>query len=197
MRSQVTTKRGDDGTTVTLGGDRYPKSHPIVECSGHVDLVRAQTALCRLALLRSGRDDAEELGDFLFWLLHTLFLLGTQCNDPLEKHPELRKGELAEKHMERLEAMQEKLEAGVTLPRKFVVSASNELAGQFDMLRATVRELERSVVGLKEGVPEFHTGAILPFLNRLSDFLFVVARHVEDGRHTLVNYAVLEEGAEP
>ena len=69
MRSQVTTKRGDQGRTVTISGDEYSKSHPLLECCGDLDALRAETALYRLEVLRSGRDDAQELGAFLFWLL--------------------------------------------------------------------------------------------------------------------------------
>ena len=61
MRSQVTTKRGDQGRTVTISGDEYSKSHPLLECCGDLDALRAETALCRLEVVKSGRDDAEEL----------------------------------------------------------------------------------------------------------------------------------------
>ena len=74
MRSQVTTKRGDRGRTVTLSGDEYSKAHPLLECCGDLDTLRAETALYRLELLKSGEDDAAELGAFLFWLLHVYFL---------------------------------------------------------------------------------------------------------------------------
>ncbi len=193
MRSQVTTKRGDQGRTVTISGDEYPKSHPVLECCGDLDALRAETALCRLEVLRSGRDDAQELGAFLFWLLHVYFLLGSQCNDPSNKRPEYRKQDVGEQHLARLESMQAGLEAGLKLPKAFIVSASNELAGRFDLLCTTARRFERSVVRLKEEVPDFEAGAILAFVNRLSDFLYVLARHLENGDHAALDYSVLED----
>lgn len=192
MRSQVTTKRGDAGETVTLGGDTYPKSHPILECCGVLDTLRAETALARAQLLDSGRPDAGEWGDVLLWLLHTYFSMGSQCNDPLNKHPEYRKRDLTPAHLDRLEAEQARLEASMKLPKAFIVSASNALSAQFDVACTAVRTFERSVVRLKETVPEFDTTVILPFVNRLSDFLYLLARRLEDGHHLTVDYDVLK-----
>lgn len=197
VRSRVTTKKGDQGRTVTIAGDEYSKSHPILACCGDLDALRAETALCRLALLSSDAADSEELGDFLFWILHIYFLIGTQCNDPSNKKPQYRREEVSANHLEKLEAMQEKLEAGIDLPKDFIVSASNELAARFDVLCTTARRLERSVVELRETVPEFGAEAILRFVNRLSDFLYVLARHLDHGDHIAVDYSVLDEERDP
>ena len=193
MRSQVTTKRGDQGRTVTISGDEYPKSHPIIECCGELDALRAETARYRLELLKSGREDAQDLGDFLLWLLHVYFLIGSQCNDPFNKRPEFRKEDVAAKHLAKLEAMQARLEEHLSLPRAFVVSASNELAARFDLLCTTARRLERATVRLKETVPEFEAETILAFINRLSDFLYILARHLENGEHISLDYSVLKD----
>lgn len=196
MRSQVTTKRGDGGDSVTISGDTVRKSHPILECCGRLDTLRAATASCRLALLDSGRGDAEEIGEFLFWLLHVYFLVGAQCNDPLNKKPEYRKGDVSPVHLEHLERVQEEIEEKATLPKKFVVSASNGLSAQFDVLCTQVRDLERGVVTLKDAVPEFQHEHIVAFVNRLSDCIFMIARHLDDGKYTIVDYDVLDEAGE-
>lgn len=193
MRSQVTTKRGDQGRAVTISGDEYAKSHPVFECCGDLDTLRAETALRRFDVLQSGRDDAQELGAFLFWLLHVYFLVGSQCNDPGNKRPEYRKEDVGPKHLARLESMQARLEAGIRLPKAFIVSASNDLAARIDLLCTTARRFERSVVRLKEAVPEFGADDILAFANRLSDFLYVLARHLENGEHTALDYSVLKD----
>ncbi len=198
MRSQVTTKRGDKGSTVTITGAEYPKSHPLVECCGQVDTLRAYTALCRLELLRSGREDAEELGGFLLWVLHVYFLIGSQCNDPGNERPEYRKEDVGARHVHKVESIQEAIESGVRLPKRFIVSASTPLSAHFDFACTLVREVERSVVRLKEAVPAFEAEHILAFLNRLSDCLYMLARLLENGAHVTVDYDVLrsdERGA--
>lgn len=193
MKSRVTTKQGDQGTTRTLSGDWVSKSEPIIECCGWVDTLRAQIALLRLQLVEKMPEEYEEIGDFLFWLLHCCFLLGTACNDPLNKKPEYRRGEIGPEHIARLEKEQERLEAVVQLPRAFIVSASSLAAAQTDLTATTARTLERNIVRLKEAVPEFDVTHIIAFVNRLSDFLYILARFLENGQHQSVDYSVLDD----
>ncbi len=192
MKSQVTTKRGDGGETITLGGEKLPKSHPIVECTGCLDESRAFTALVRLHLIEAQPKEHKHWADFLLWLLHVHFLIGTACNDPSNHHPEFRRGDLGQEHMQRLEKEQERLELAVKLPRQFIVSAATPLAAEVDVLATVVRRLERALVRLKEAVPEFEAKAILAFVNRLSDTLYLLARFLEDGDHQTVDYSVLK-----
>ncbi|MEK7794958.1 MAG: ATP:cob(I)alamin adenosyltransferase [Candidatus Hydrogenedentota bacterium] len=191
MRSQVTTKNGDDGTSRTLGGDRLPKSHPIFECSGDVDSLRARLALCRLLVLESGREDANQIGESLYWILHVCFLAGAQCNDPENKHPEYRKLDVGPEHIEQLESAQFAIEERTRLPRQFIAAASNTLAAHVDLACTDTRRLERSVVRLKEAMPGFKCEHVLALVNRLSDYLFILARHFEDGSHATVDYGRL------
>jgi cob(I)alamin adenosyltransferase len=192
MASPVTTKRGDTGTTVTLGGERLPKSHPILETTGRVDSLRAHTALLRMQILEHGNEAQQELAEPLFWLLHCYFLIGTAVNDPECVHPEYRQQDLDDSHLTHLETIQTALEGKLTLPRSFIVSASNTLAAQADVTATVARELERALIALKEAVPAFDEKAIVAFVNRLSDFLYIVGRVLEQGEHVPVDYSVLD-----
>lgn len=193
MKSRVTTKQGDRGTTRTLAGDWVSKGDPLIECGGWVDTLRAQIALLRVQLVEKMPEEYEEIGDFLFWLLHCCFLLGTACNDPLNKKPEYRRGDIGPLHLARLEQEQERLEERVRLPRAFIVCASSLHAAQADVAVTTARTLERHIVRLKETAPEFDAEHIIAFVNRLSDFLYVLARFLENGQHQSVDYSVLDE----
>lgn len=192
MRSQVTTKRGDSGKSTAMSGDQYPKSHPVFEACGNVDSVRARIAHLSLKILEQKPDHAEEHAEFLLWLIHTGFLIGSHCSDPKNKHPEYRNRDLAQEHLEKLDQFQASLETRVKLPKQFVSSASNELAALTDVLCTEIRKLERSIVALKEVEQEFDTKIILPFVNRMSDTLFMLARDLENGQHTTVDYTVLD-----
>lgn len=194
MTSPVTTKRGDSGTTLTLGGQRLPKNHPILEATGRLDSLRAHTALLRLQVLERGDEAQKEIADPLFWLLHACFLIGTAVNDPECVHPEYRVADLGPEHLEYLESVQTELEGRITLPRSFIASASNLLAAQADVTATVARELERSLIGLMEAVPGFEGTTILAFVNRLSDFFYIVARFLEQGNHQPVDYSVLDRG---
>ncbi len=191
MKSQVTTKRGDSGTTTAISGDAYPKSHAIMECVGTIDELRAHTALARLRIVEAQPAHAEELAQFLLWLLHAYFLIGSACSDPLNKHPEYRKRDLNVGDLERLEAAQQAIEARTPLPHSFMVSAANTLAAQVDIACTVCRRLERNLVRLKEAMPEFQAQVMLVFINRLSDTLYMLARSLEHPEHQTVDYTVL------
>ena len=72
------------------------------------------------------------------------------------------------------------------------MGAGTPLAAEIDYNAALVRGLERALVGLKEAVPEFRGEALLAFVNRLSDYLFILARTVEGGQHQTVDYSALD-----
>lgn len=188
MKSQVTTKRGDSGVTTALSGEHLPKSHIVMECVGTVDELRAQTALARLRLIEAEREDSAELAETLIWVLHTYFLIGSQCSDPLNEHPEYRMGEISSAHLERIETEQQRLEERTPLPHAFIASASTTVSAQIDIACTVARRLERNIVRLKEACPAFREEDILRYINRLSDFLFILARYVEDGAHHTVDY---------
>jgi len=192
MKSQVTTKQGDAGNTVALSGDSWPKSHIIIECVGAVDELRAYTALARVHLLEQKPDGYEAMAGTLLWLLHVYFLVGSACSDPRNKHPERRKGDVGPKELARLEQEQQRLEAATPLPHAFIVSAATPLAAHVDVACVAARRLERNLVRLKETVPEFDASNLLAFINRLSDFLYILARHLEGPRHLAVDYDVLD-----
>lgn len=191
MKSQVTTKRGDAGSTTAISGDAYPKSHILMECVGTLDELRAHTALARLRIIEEKPANCEHLAEFLLWLLHAYFLIGSACSDPLNKHPEYRKRDLNAKDLETLEAEQQRIEERTPLPQAFIVSANNTLAAQVDLTCTVCRRLERNIVRLKEEAPEFQGHEIFMFLNRLSDFLYMLARSLEHPRHQTVDYGLL------
>jgi len=188
MKSQVTTGQGDGGETTALSGDRYSKTHPVMACVGTVDELRAHTALLRLQILEEQPRDAEALAGFLFWLLHTYFLVGSACSDPLDKKLEYHQRPLRPEDLDKLEAEQQRLEDEAPLPQAFVVSASNVLAAQADVTCTVARRLERDFARLRESVAGWDAGVLGAFLNRLSDYFYVLARYLDAGQYQSVDY---------
>ena len=191
MKSLVTTKKGDSGTTSTLDGAFLRKDHPLLEALGALDTLRAQTALLR-AQLQEHRPEAAREIEFLWFLLHTCFLLGSALADPHTRKPEWHPVRLEREHLESLEAEQARLEACLRLPRAFIVCASNSLAAQADLTASSVRAFERRLVAFQQMAPEFNDPVYTAYVNRLSDYFFILARFLEDGIHHAVDYAKAE-----
>ena len=192
MNSRVTTKQGDAGHTRALSGDHYSKSHLIMECVGSVDELRAHTALARIMVLQERAREQERVANFLLWLMHTYFLVGTECSDPLVRRPEYRRCALASRHLTRLETEQMRMESRIDLGRAFIVSATNVVSAQIDVAATFARRLERNVVRLKEDYREFDAAMMMVFLNRLSDTLYILARYLDGPKLHAVDYAALD-----
>ena len=192
MRSKVTTKKGDQGTTTALDGETYSKAHPIMHCVGAVDEARAEIALLQQVLVAENEKKNADVLRFLHWVIHTLFLIGTECSDPSRKHPEYRRGRLGDSELRRLEEAQMAIEAGLELPNAFIVSASTIPAAHADLACTAVRRMERKLLALQATCPEFEPGIIPAYVNRLSDYLYILARWLEAGKHTAVDYSLLD-----
>lgn len=191
MVSKISTRRGDAGTTSSLGGDAFSKAHPMIDCLGALDRLRAQTALLRLLMIERKPGDLEN-AEFLFWLLHCCFMMGAQVSDVENHHPEWRHGDLEYRHLSRLEARQEKLESMIELPKGFIASAANVLAAEADLTAVAARDFERSLVRVTDHFPPLAQTVLLPFSNRLGDFFYVLARYLDGGAPVTVNYALID-----
>ena len=113
MTSQVTTKSGDDGTTRTLGGETLSKSHPILEANGSLDSLRTRLARLRLMVVERNPAGAEAHAEFLWWLLHVCFVVGSEISDPLWKCHASHPGKVGPEHLVKLEKEQARLEASM------------------------------------------------------------------------------------
>lgn len=194
MKSQVTTGQGDQGTTRLLSGEVVPKYHPVVEATGALDALRVQLARTRLVLLEKDPARKRE-ADILWWLAHVCFLMGSELSDPQNRKPQWKRGLVGSGHLARLEREQAWLEEQVRLPRAFIVSASGILAAEADLAAVTAREFERRLTALAEQYPGTRLPELFPFVNRLSDFLFMLARHLDGGKWQTVDYEMAMNGA--
>jgi cob(I)alamin adenosyltransferase len=168
---RIYTRTGDDGTTGLLYGGRVSKAHPVPDACGSLDEVVAALGLARAL----GKDQA--LGDEILQVQRDLFVLGADLAANPAERARLEAGvSLVTPEMaERLEARIDALVIAHPLPQTFVVPGANPTSACLDVARAITRRAERRVVELRAsgaGVNE----AVLTYLNRLSDLLFVLAR---------------------
>ena len=186
--SAVTTRRGDDGSTGLLyGGDRIAKDDPRAEAYGTVDEAVAVLGLARAEL--GAKSDGGPLppalagrGALILRIQRELFVVAAELAANPDAWDLLRDGEtrVSIEMVDGLEAGLADLEASIKMPREFVVPGETRLSAALEVARTILRRAERRAVALDRAglVPGEY---LLPYLNRLSDLTWVLARAAEQG----------------
>ncbi|MHB1558045.1 MAG: cob(I)yrinic acid a,c-diamide adenosyltransferase [Isosphaeraceae bacterium] len=167
---RIYTKTGDDGTTGLLGAGRVSKDDLRVEVYGTVDELNAALGVARAAL----RDADRSADELIARLQSELFVLGSALADP---NPEGRfHRAIAEAHVNGLEAAIDALEAELEPLHQFILPGGSPAAAQVHLARTVCRRAERLAVALAHQTGRDVPAAIIAYLNRLSDLLFVLGR---------------------
>lgn len=179
---KVYTRRGDDGTTGLLYGGRVDKDHARTEAYGTVDEAVSALGLARAEL---APDAQREWHDIALAIQRELFVVGAQlATDP--KHWErldVGVSRCTPEMVEEMEQAIDRLTSRYPLPQAFTVPGGSRAGAAIDYARTVARRAERHVVAMhRDGL--LPDDVLLRYLNRLSDYLFVLARAVEGGTHT-------------
>jgi cob(I)alamin adenosyltransferase len=184
--SAVATGKGDDGTTGLLfGGERIAKDDPRAEAYGTIDEAVAALGLARAELGLKQELDVVPPGlagiaDLVLRLQRELFVVGAELATNPDAWDRLRDGttRVSEEMVESLDALLQELEEHVEMPREFIVPGESRTSAALEIARTILRRAERRAVALsRDGlVPGPY---LLPYLNRLADLLWVLARAVE------------------
>ena len=171
-RTRVVTKLGDAGET-QVGKGRMLKCAPRVEAYGSVDEANSV-----IGVLRAAAPDDARLNPWLRAIQGDLFDIGADLSMPGEVGALLR---FKPEPVVRLEAQLDELNEAQPRLANFVLPTGVGLAGAYAHLaRTVVRRAERRVVALKQIEGEEVNAEIPRYLNRLADFLFIVARYFND-----------------
>lgn len=166
--SRIYTKTGDDGTTGLVGGTRVKKYDPRLEAYGTVDELNAS-----IGVLRS-HEIEKELNELLVGIQNKLFNIGSRLASD-EKGDAFTTGlAIQSKDIQVLEQAIDQMEEGLPELRHFVLPGGDRVVAQCHMARTICRRAERRIVEFSEQntvEPE-----LLKYINRLSDFLFVLGR---------------------
>lgn len=167
VKLDIITTRGGDGGKTSLGdGRRVRKDAPRIEAIGAVDEANAVLGLVRLHAAGDAEADA-----MLSRIQNELFDVGADLCVPGEAGERLR---VADTQSARLEAEIAAMNAGLVPLRSFVLPAGSPAAAHAHLARTVVRRAERLVVAL--AAREDVNPAVIRYLNRLSDHLFVLSR---------------------
>jgi cob(I)alamin adenosyltransferase len=167
----IYTRCGDRGETALFDGSRVSKSAPRIAACGEVDELNAMLGLARAA----GVD--ADVSDRLIGVQRDLFALGARLADPNERIADrVAKAVLSEADVSRLEAWIDQFDAELPPLRRFVLPGGSPAGATLHLARTVCRRAERRIVGLGPAACE---PALLAYINRLSDLLFVLARIVD------------------
>ncbi len=171
----VYTRGGDDGTTALLHGGRVAKDAARPVAYGDADEVQACIGLARAAADSEGR---EELSAILLGLERDLWVVMAElaCNPERLSRLDGSGGRPTQAMVDRLEELIDEVATRFDPPTGFVVPGETEVAARLDLARAVCRRAERSAIAVVAD-----DSAVVPWLNRLSDLLWTLARWQDGG----------------
>ncbi len=166
--TKLYTKKGDDGTTALGGGQRVDKDSARVVAYGTVDELNSQIGVA----VASGLN--EKLTQELLVIQNELFHLGSDLCFLEEDKKKYQLPEIGERHVEKLENLTDELSAIVGPLENFILPGGSIGSAHLQVARTVCRRAERDVITLSrdESIGAF----VLPYLNRLSDALFIMGR---------------------
>ncbi len=173
--NRIYTRTGDKGTTALASGERRPKYDLRIAAFGTVDETNACIGMARL------HTQGHEVDAMLARIQNDLFDLGadlaTVDSGKTLPYEPLR---IVESQVERLEKEIDTLNAELSALRSFVLPGGTPASAALHLARTVCRRAERLVVELSLLAGEAVSPAAVKYLNRLSDFLFVASRYVND-----------------
>lgn len=169
---KIYTKTGDKGETSLVSGVRVPKCADRVDAYGTCDEANSQIGLA-LSLLPAAEEWSASLRSIFRVIQTKLFHVGAELATPEGKKVGWP---ITEEDVTYLEEQIDKLAADQPPLTNFILPGGHPASAAFHVARTVVRRAERKAVYVAQ--QEQVNSAVVKYLNRLSDYLFVVARHV-------------------
>lgn len=169
---RIYTRSGDKGTTSLVYGKRIPKNDIRVEAYGTCDEANSMIGLAASFLDDVDWEEKQSFLQSLYRIQTILFHVGSEISTPSDREVAWK---LKQEHVDELEKEIDALTEKVPPLTQFILPTGHRASSSLHVARAVVRRAERLVVSLQDQLPN---EMVLKYLNRLSDFLFVAARYV-------------------
>lgn len=171
-KSKLYTRTGDKGTTSLVGGQRVKKNSIRIEAYGTVDEFSSH-----LGVLLAHTSSFEVIHNQLIYIQHKLFNIGgyLATDAPQGSEPKPAWG-LTDEDCRRVEKWIDELDSKTPKANAFVLPGGVEASAQAHVARTVCRRTERRILDLAETAPVDNN--VITFFNRLSDYLFILARHL-------------------
>jgi len=167
----ITTKVGDKGTTYLFSGEMVYKDSPRTDAYGDIDEL---VSVLGVARAHSRRDDVTSA---LFNLQVELFVVAAELATERSRH-HLLKERITADRLRAFDLKRDELEARIVMPKGFIIPGGTVTAAHIDHARTIARRCERKAVSLsRAGLID--NPELIIWLNRLSDYLWLLARYDE------------------
>lgn len=186
--NSITTKVGDRGTTFLFSGEEIAKDSPRTMAYGDLDELVSLLGVARCQVTR------EDIRQDLLSLQRDLFVAGSELATSLD-HVKLLKQRIGENELRQFEARRDKWEKNIKMPDGFIIPGGSGSLGaaHLDHARTVARRLERRVVALSRE-KLINNQPLLVWLNRLSDYLWLLARAEEGESLSLRDFQRQKDG---
>jgi cob(I)alamin adenosyltransferase len=171
MALKIYTKTGDKGKTSLIGGTKVPKSHIRIETYGTVDELNSY-----IGLLNDHITDAQSK-QTLKEIQDRLFTVGSSLACDPDKEPLMKIPDLKEEDITTLEKEIDKMNEVLPVMKNFILAGGYVAVSTAHVVRCVCRRAERLCVNMQEQ-QIFVEPLVIKYLNRLSDYLFVLARYI-------------------
>ncbi len=166
--NRIYTKTGDDGTTGLVGGNRVKKNNPRLEAYGTVDELNAQIGLLRSYELPG------DVVQLIIEVQNKLFNIGSRLASDEKGDDFTKELSITEENIAQLEEAIDQFEQDLPQLTHFILPGGDIVVAQCHVARTVCRRAERRIIEFAELQPV--QPEVVRYINRLSDFLFVLAR---------------------
>jgi len=168
MNVFIFSKKGDKGKTSFLNGERISKASLRPNAYGTLDEASSALGLAKTFTLN------EAILEMIQAVQEDLLMLGARLSDTAPDS----EYSIGTERIQRLEEWIVKIQEEVPIPRHFIYPGVNSVSASIDLARSIIRRAERVATALKEA-GEIDSAEVHSYLNRLADFLFILARYAE------------------
>ncbi len=171
MALKIYTKTGDKGTTSLIGGTKVSKSHIRIDSYGTVDELNSFIGVCSDSITHlKSKETLKEIQD-------RLFTIGSSLACDPEKEPLMKLPDLKETDIHFLETEIDRMNEVLPAMKNFILPGGDIAVSYLHVARCVCRRAERICVSMQEN-ELYIDGIVIKYLNRLSDYLFVLARFI-------------------
>ena len=169
--SKIYTRTGDKGTTSLVGGKRVSKSDPRLDAYGTVDELNSF-----IGLMLSVMDEKAESRENIQWIQKKLFNIGGCLATDTASFELPDSCKVLPADVERIEKMIDSVQEGLPEQKSFILPGGTQAASYAHVARTVCRRAERLILALPDNAKA--PSELLQYINRLSDYLFVLARRI-------------------